>query len=80
VQPAPPVIVRIIGPPTDAVSLGDVILQAMGLTGVITLVAVLLGLLLGGLFIFIRVRRPGNAFNGETSGELSLHLGDGSGP
>jgi hypothetical protein len=76
VQPASPIIVRVIGPPADTVTLGEVILQALGLTGVITLVAVLLGLLLGGLFIYIRTRRPANAFNGETSGELSLHLTD----
>ncbi len=75
-QPASPIIVRVIGPPTDAVTLGDVILQALGLTGVITLIALVLGLVLGGLFILIRIRRPDNTFNGETSGELSLHLTD----
>lgn len=75
-QPASPIIVRVIGPPSDVVTLGDVILQALGLTGVITLIAVVLGLGLGGLFILIRIRRPDNAFNGETSGELSLHLSD----
>ena len=75
-QPASPIIVRVIGPPTDAVTLGDVILRAVGLTGVITLIALALGLVLGGLFILIRIRRPDNAFNGETSAELSLHLTD----
>jgi ABC-type amino acid transport system permease subunit len=76
VQPPSPIIVRVIGPSTDAATLGDVILQALGLTGVITLLAMVLGLVLGGLFIYIRIRRPDNAFNGETSGDLSLHLGD----
>jgi hypothetical protein len=56
------------------VSLGDVILQALGITGVLTLVAVVCGFLLGGLFIYMRNRRPLNAFNGETGDELSLHL------
>jgi ABC-type amino acid transport system permease subunit len=74
--PTSPIIVRVIGPPTNTVTLGDVILQAIGLTGVITLIALVLGLVLGGLFILIRIRRPDNAFNGETSGELSLHLSD----
>jgi hypothetical protein len=69
-----PIIVRVIGPPTDAITLGDVILQALGLTGVITLVAVVFGLLLGGAFIYLRSHRPDNPFNGETADELSLHL------
>ena len=65
---------RVIGPPTDAITLGDVILQALGLTGVITLGAVVFGLLLGGAFIYLRSHRPDNAFNGETADELSLRL------
>jgi hypothetical protein len=69
-----PIIVRVIGPPTESVTLGDVILQAMGLTGVITLIALVFGLLLGGAFIYLRTHRPDNAFNGETADELSLHL------
>ena len=72
VAPASPIIVRIIGPPADSVTLGDILLQALGLTGAITLVALLFGLVLGGIFILVRIRNPRNAFNGETSGELSL--------
>jgi cell division protein FtsW (lipid II flippase) len=56
------------------VTLGDVILQALGLTGVITLVALTFGVILGGLFIYLRTHRPDNAFNGETAAELSLRL------
>jgi hypothetical protein len=75
VQPPPsPIIVRVVGPPTDTVTLGDVILQALGLTGVITLIALLSGFLLGALFIYIRTHRPDNAFNGETGDEMSLRL------
>ena len=70
--PASPIIVRVIGPPTDAATLGDILLQALGLTGAITLVALLFGVVLGGIFILVRIRSPRNAFNGETSGELSL--------
>jgi hypothetical protein len=69
-----PIIVRVVGPPSDAVTLGDVILQALGLTGVITLVALTFGVLLGGLFIYLRTHRPDNAFNGATADELSLRL------
>jgi len=56
------------------VSLGDVILQAVGLTGVITLIALIFGAILGGAFIYLRTHRPDNAFNGETADELWLHL------
>lgn len=69
-----PIIVRVIGPPSDSVSLGDVILQAVGLTGVITLIALVFGAILGGAFIYLRTHRPDNAFNGETADELSLRL------
>jgi hypothetical protein len=74
IPPASPIIVRVVGPPTDSVSLGDVILQALGITGVLTLVAVLFGFLLGAVFIVVRRRHPLNPFNGETGGDLSLHL------
>ena len=65
---------RVVGPPTDAVTFGDVLLQAVGLTGVIVLLALASGLLLGGVFIYLRTHRPDNAFNGETADELSLRL------
>jgi hypothetical protein len=51
-----------------------VILQALGIAGVLTLIAVVFGLVLGGLLILMRNRRPSNAFNGENSNELSFHL------
>ena len=70
--PASPIIVRVIGPPTDSATLGDILLRAIGLTGVITLIALLFGIVLGGLFILMRIRSPRNGFNGENSGELSL--------
>lgn len=73
-QPAPPILVRVIGPPTEDTGLGDVILQALGLTGVIAVGALVLGLVLGGAFILLRRWRPRNAFNGETAEDLSLHL------
>ena len=63
-----------VGPARDDVGLGEVILGALGLTGVIALTALVLGILLGGLFILVRIRRPRNTFNGESSDELSMHL------
>jgi hypothetical protein len=75
VAPSSPILVRVVGPATDELSLGDVILSALGLTGAITAAAVVLGIVLGGMFILYRRRHPHNHFNGETSDELSLKLG-----
>ena len=64
-QPSSPILVRVVGPATDELTLGDVILGAL-----------ILGIVLGGLFILYRRRHPNNHFNGESSDELSLHLDD----
>ena len=42
-MPSSPILVRVVGPATDELSLGDVILGALGLTGAIALAAVALG-------------------------------------
>lgn len=70
-----PILVRVVGPATDELTLGDVILGALGLTGAITVGALVLGIVLGGLFILYRRRHPHNRFNGESGDELSLKLG-----
>ena len=62
--PASPILVRVVGPATEEVTLGDVLINALGLSGAITVTAMVLGIVLGGLFI-----------NGETSDEMSLKLG-----
>ena len=53
-----PIIVKIIEPPSDLVTVGEVLLGALGLSGVITLVAVAAGLLVAGLLLWARRRRP----------------------
>lgn len=73
--PTSPILVRVIGPPSEELTLGDVILGALGLTGAITVAAMVLGIVLGVLFILYRRRHPHNPFNGETSDEMSLKLG-----
>lgn len=73
--PTSPILVRVVGPATEEVTLGDVLLNALGLTGAITVAALVLGIVLGGLFILYRRRHPHNHFNGETSDEMSLKLG-----
>lgn len=73
--PTSPILVRIIGPPSEALTLGDVLVGALGLTGAITVVAMVLGIVLGGVFILYRRSHPHNHFNGESSDEMSLKLG-----
>jgi hypothetical protein len=57
-QPTPdPVIVRIVELPHDPTGLADVLVGALGLSGVITLAAILLGLAVGALLFWLRSRR-----------------------
>ena len=53
-QSAQPIIVKVIEEPVKSTGVGDVILGALGITGVLVLAALLLGALLGGLLIWIK--------------------------
>jgi uncharacterized protein involved in exopolysaccharide biosynthesis len=56
-QPDNPIVIRIIEPPENPTEgLGDVLLSALGIAGVLTLGAVVLGLLLGSLMFWLRRR------------------------
>jgi hypothetical protein len=57
-QPPPPIMVKIIQPEakSDLEGLSDVLLGSLGLTGVITLAALLLGAALAGLMFWLRSR------------------------
>jgi hypothetical protein len=52
------IIVRLIDAPRDPTGLSDVLIGALGLTGVLTLSAVTLGILLAGVMFFLRRRNP----------------------
>jgi hypothetical protein len=52
-----PVMVRVVQTPVDSTSVADVLIGAIGLTGVLVLVAVLLGGVLGGLLIGVKKLR-----------------------
>ena len=54
IQPANPIIVRIVEPPNDPTGLRDVLFGALGLTAVIVLLAALLGLVFAGVLLWIR--------------------------
>jgi hypothetical protein len=57
-QPSNPIIVKIIQPEqkSDLQGLSDVLLGSLGLTGLITLAALLLGVALAGVMFWIRSR------------------------
>ena len=55
-QPASPVIVKIVETPSDPTGLADVLIGSLGLTGVIVLLALLLGLLFGAVLFWMRSR------------------------
>jgi hypothetical protein len=56
--PSPPIIVKLIEPEqkSDLEGLSDVLLGSLGLTGVITLAAVLFGAALAGVMFWVRSR------------------------
>jgi hypothetical protein len=51
-----PIVVKIVETPGDPTGLAGVVLGAIGLTGVIVLLAVLLGLVMAGVLFWIRSR------------------------
>ena len=58
IQPSPPIIVKLVEPPNrDPTGLAGVLIGALGLTGAIILLAVVLGAALAGLLFYIRRRR-----------------------
>lgn len=54
-QPVPPVMARLMEEPVQETTVVDVLLAALGLTGVLLLIAAALGGLVGGLFILVRI-------------------------
>lgn len=70
--PGSPIIVKVIETPTE--SLADVVMGAIGLSGLLTLVAIILGLVLGAAFIAIRVRQKQRRSPDDPSDHQQLHL------
>ncbi|OLB61324.1 MAG: hypothetical protein DMG04_04185 [Acidobacteria bacterium] len=56
IQQSNPVIVKIVEPPHDPTGISDVIIGAIGLTGFIVLLALLVGLMFGGILYWFRRR------------------------
>ena len=57
-QTSKPVIVKLVEPPGDPTGLADVLIGALGLTGVIVVVALLLAVIFGGALFWLRRDRP----------------------
>ncbi len=55
-QPASPIIVKIVEPPGDPTGLSQILLGALGLSGAILLVALVLGVLFGAILFWLRAR------------------------
>ena len=55
-QPQQPLIVKIVELPSDPTGLAEVLIGALGLTGVIVVMAVLLGFVMGAVLFWIRSR------------------------
>jgi hypothetical protein len=55
--PTNPIVVRVVEEPVKSTTVGDVILGALGLTGVLLLGALIFGAVLGALLIWIKKLR-----------------------
>ncbi len=81
-QQSSPIVVRLADQHPDKVieqaspisTAAGILVDSLGLAGVILLIAALVGLVLGGVLIALRVLRPQNAFNGETADQGRLNL------
>jgi hypothetical protein len=54
VQPTEPIVVRVMEEPVESTGISDILVGALGLTGVMLLAAILLGALLGGILIGVK--------------------------
>ena len=68
-----PVIVRVVDEPTRETSVADILIGAVGLVGFVLLLAALVGLVAGVVFILMRNRQARHQVPGEPS-ELALGL------
>ena len=55
-QPSSPIIVKIIQPPSEVSGLADVLIGSLGLSGVIAIGSILVGLLFASVLFWVRSR------------------------
>ena len=73
-QAPPTIIVKVVEPVQRGLGLGDVILNAIGLTGVLAIGAVVFGLLLAGVVIGYRRMRSSRITDEQAAQTQSLGL------
>jgi hypothetical protein len=56
-QPSSPIIVHVVEQPVESTTVSDILIGSLGLTGVLLLTAVVLGLALGGILIGVKLLR-----------------------
>jgi len=71
-QPSDPIVVRVLEEPVHETTVADVVVGALGLTGVLLMAALLFGLLLG--FLMVARRRLRERRNLEEEGTQRLGL------
>jgi hypothetical protein len=74
VQPVQPIIIRVVGEPAQELGLGQIIAQALGLTGIIMILSLLLGLAVAGAIIWFRLRSARARRDGEAGDQIRLRL------
>ena len=73
-QPITPLIVELTPPATEQITVGDLLAGALGFSGWIALVGVVLALLFAGALIGLRRLRPSNSLNGDATIRTSMGL------
>ena len=68
-----PIIVRVVQPPIESTTVADVLIGAMGLTGLLVLVAILLGGAFGGALIGFKILRRRLNTDAEEQSEI-IHI------
>ena len=66
--------VRVVGAPAQELGLGQIIGQALGLTGIILVLSLLMGIVVGGIFIWVRLRSARTRRDGEAGDQIRLRL------
>jgi hypothetical protein len=74
VTPLTPVIVKVVPTPTPEVGVVDILVGSLGLTGLIVVASLLVGLVVGGLLIAYSRWRINRQPDGETSDATQLNL------
>lgn len=73
-QPVTPMVLRVVGKPTEETSVFDLLISVFAIVGGLILLALLAGLLFAGLLIALRRFFPTNPLNGTDSNQIRLGL------